>query len=48
MENDNHDDENDDDELNTRGMTLQPLPRYEHDTHAATEADSSRSIRHQM
>ena len=39
MDNDNHDDDcDDDDKLNTRGMTLQPLPCYQHDTHAATEA----------
>ena len=52
MDNDNRNDDDDGDENdkpNTRGMTLQPVPRYQNDTHAVTEA-AGRSIgaRHQM
>ena len=38
MDNDKQDDDADDDKVNTRGMTAQAVPRYQDETHAATEA----------
>ena len=39
MDNDKQDDDADDDKVNTRRMTAQAVPRYQDETHAATEAD---------